>query len=178
MPGVQYEVDIDTVDVQKLLNRLNAGISPMSAMYVLEKDVFPWFVEETVARFAYEGDWRSDKWEPLSEATQRIREDMGYEGDWPINIRTSTLFNYVTTSNETHLLPGGAEMVMPGRAPDTNTHDKYLTAQMGSDKNPRFEDSITPARPVVAWGEEADAMEILFMMSHHIVDVLATGVAY
>ena len=175
---VQYEVSVDTLEVQKLLKSLQNAVSPRSAMTVLEGKVFPWFVEETVARFAVGGDYRSGDWPELSETTQRIREDMGYEGNFPMNIRTEKLFHYVTTGRQTRMSESGAEMVMPGDAPDSQTHREYLTAQMGTDVNPRFPDAVTPARPVMAWAEESDAAQILGMMANHVVEIMRGGATF
>lgn len=173
--SVTYAIEVDPRDVEAMLDRAARATAPSAWLKWLQNDVYPWIVEETVQRFAFQGDWRSKNWPSLTDATQDIRESQGYEPDFPVNIRSEDLFRYVTTSKTTRMDFDGAELVVPGGDADKLTQKKYLTAQMGDDNNPMIEGAITPPRPVVAWGEAADAETVLVKAGLNFVQIMKGG---
>lgn len=168
-------VVIAAEDVENTLDAMFMSIEPQNLYNWFEGKVFPWFSNETVERFAYEGDFRSGHWPPLSEATEHIRRNLGYEPDWPINIRSGELFDWIVKSHTTTLTSEGAELRYPGESVDPVTDIKFRHAQEGTRDNPMIAGAVTPPRPVIGWAEERDPVTIIELLALHITRFMMGG---
>lgn len=139
----------DDKGVQRLLNRLETGFSPLAMAGFLGATVGPYLQERAKARFRNEGDDVSGKWQPLKDATAEIRKN----GPWnvgpyhPINVRTHDMENYVTGSAGDAIMAGPVAQLTypdPKRNVGTLLPEKMRVAQRGNPANPK-----TPARPVI-----------------------------
>lgn len=66
-------------------------------IYAMMNSIHHYFVNKSSSMFDTESDPFNNKWKPLSEATLNWRRSLGF-GPRPINYRTGTLRNYVTSS--------------------------------------------------------------------------------
>lgn len=161
-----FDVDIDTMEVHALFERVNLAISQASLMEFLEDDATEMFHDDIESRFEEEGDVKSGFWEPLHDATIDIRRADGF-GDGPINDRTGALKAWLL---EDYDVFGGvmwAEMNVPGSPGDPELAKKLATAQHGSDDNP-LGYGPTVARPVLAVSE-MDLFKLVQLLELHIV---------
>lgn len=165
-------IRVDDTDVQVLLGRLIVGLSPPALSEAfLGGIVEPYLISEAENRFASEGDEAvGGKWEPLTEATIRVREDLGYGGAHPINVRTGELKGHVTSGGESTPEAYGALLEFPGKA-EGELATKMEHAQAGgiSTSGKSF-----PARPVIALAS-GDLAVVLGMMEGYIYKVGGHG---
>ena len=116
-------VDIDFVSphaggVERMLDQLNAAVSPEGLATFLKVKVEPYVQARAKQRFANEGDDVAGMWAPLTPATQQIRAQLGYGPTGPINRRTGELENYITQTPGLLTYDGmGASIIMPGVEP-------------------------------------------------------------
>jgi len=116
--------------------------------------VDPYLRQRARGRFADEGDDVTGAWQPLKPATQEIREQLGYGGAHPINIRTHELEAYIVDSpNNLSAHPWGATLTLPGNPAQGELRDKMERAQQGDDR--------TAARPVLGMNERDLAFVLL-----------------
>ena len=156
----------DSKSVERMLMRLDTVLSPVAIAGFLGATVSPYLRGRAQARFTGEGDDVVGAWLPLSEATQEIRESMGYGAAHPINKRTGELEAYITQSAYSIMVdPLGAVLTMPGNQPTGELADKVKTAQQGKrgSKN--------------SWGD-TDPRPVLGMNSNDTLFVLGALVTY
>ena len=165
--GERIEVEVNSFPVDRLVDAVNDAVSGPSLAVWLEGSAHDHFEHEIVNRFAYEGDRKSGPWEPLHDATIDIRHALGVPGPGPINIRDQGLFDFVTTSRDTHFGDTWATMDLPGNPPDDTTRAKLTTAQRGSNNNPLGYGPTNP-RPVLAV-DESDMASLLIRLETHIM---------
>jgi len=148
-------------DVEARLNALDTAVSPMALMRFLGFQVDPYIRSRAGARFNSEGDDVSGEWAPLSSATVRIRESLGFPGEHPINRRTGELEDFITQHRSLVVaIGGGASLVAPGSQPTGELRDKLERAQQGDDR--------APARPVLGMNEQ-DLAAVLTLLATHVV---------
>lgn len=170
--SMTFEVDVTRAIA--LVAGAETAVSDSSIRAWMVSILDAWMQEETVNRFAYEGDHRSGAWAPLSETTENIREWLGFPPD-EINVREGELFNYAISSRV-----GFAAMGAEYETPDTegilagDLAAKFVRAQEGGDNpNPRF--GHTPARPVVAFDPASDTEMVLSLLAADIHAKISAG---
>lgn len=171
--AVQTYVYVDDFDVQRLLLAVERAVSGPSLAVFLKGPVNQYLHEQIGLRFAYEGDKASGNWDPLSDATNSIRQTLGYPPVSPINVRTGEMEAWLTDPDSMDFTYGAwaAMLHIPGGAP-TPLHEKKLdTAQKGSTSNPIPEFGPTPPRPVLAV-DASDMATILEGLQVHIQTVI------
>lgn len=147
-------------DVEAKLNSLDTAISPAALMRFLGFKVDPYIRTRADARFRNEGDDVTGHWAPLSSATVRIREDLGFPGEHPINKRTGELEDLITQHRSlVAAFAGGASLIAPGSQPTGELADKLRRAQAGDEK--------APPRPVLGMNEQ-DLAAVLTMLAVHV----------
>lgn len=175
MPGVGGGVlnfDIDTMEVQALLDRFELSLSGISLVMFLENDATKFFHDDIESRFEEEGDAKSGFWEPLHDATIDIRRADGW-GDGPINDRTGALKEFLLGDYDVFSGGNWAEMNVPGSPGDSKTAQKLATAQQGATNNPLgYGDTV--ARPVLAISE-MDLFKLIELLEYHIVKFALAG---
>lgn len=164
-----FMVEVQSAPVQNVINHvmLSVGNGPLADW--MERDVVPYFQEQIVDRFAYNGG-PDTNWYPLQESTKRIRHAMGQTDDDAINERTGEMLETLASQYEINQAAGAVEAMIPGRGIDELTREKIMTAQMGkSEPNPLFGGavSITPARPVLIIND-TDRKAVMLMLETHI----------
>lgn len=163
--SISVEIVGDDRGVLEMLNVLDTALNPVAIAQFLGATVDPYVRQRAAKRFAKEGDDVTGKWQPLSEATVAIREQMGY-GAGPINFRTGELKDYITqVHGNTNIFPWGASLTLPGDAGgDAELSVKFKHAQQGgvSDAGKPF-----PARPVLGLNE-ADLVYVLTALAGYI----------
>lgn len=148
--GIDVKILADASSAILLLTRLEVALSAPGVAVFLETNVKQLIQERAQARFNSQGDDVSGVWKKLTDATVSIRESQGF-GPTPINIRTTDLERFITTSAGQII---GDTLVYPGDAPTRALEQKVMTAQQGR----TFPE--TPARPVLGLNE-TDALGIL-----------------
>lgn len=173
VPSLTYNVIVNSTDVEMMFARTMLACSEESFMAFLQGPAEQYFHEEIGLRFAYEGDRKSGNWPPLAEATNRIREALGFDPVTPINIRTGALEEFVTESSEFMGGPHFAQMDIPGQSDNSETARKLRVAQRGAaaGENPWPLAGSTPPRPVLAFDEE-DVAFLLESLETHIVNAI------
>lgn len=164
----------DPTAVDRTLQTIAEATSGGSLMGFLQVAANPYMTDEMVQRFAYEGDSKSGNWAPLTEATQKIREALGYDGSDPINERDGELMEFVLYSR---VWLGGSDwatVTMPGDPPSYELEQKLQHAQMGAQSNPMIPGAVTPPRPVLATGAD-DMAALLVMLQQWIINRVAMG---
>lgn len=147
-------------DVEARLNALDTAINPQALMRFLGFKVDPYIRGRAAARFTGEGDDVTGAWAPLSSSTVRIRENLGFPGEHPINRRTGELEDLLTEHRSLVVaIGGGASLVAPGSQPTGELADKLRRAQAGDEK--------APPRPVLGMNEQ-DLMAVLTMLATHV----------
>jgi len=167
-----FSIEVDSTDVDGVLDHLGRALDATSLLLFLRESADPYFQEEILMRFAFEGDAKSGDWERLSPTTQRIRSALGYGGDGPINERTGELLEFAVYHRDFMFGPDWASMSVPGDPTTDSVKDKLEHAQMGTSDNPLFPGAYTPPRPVLAT-DESDMMMLLKMLEMHIMKQLA-----
>lgn len=160
---IEFEIVGNNRGVQEMLNTIDSALSPIGLAAFLHGAVGPWVKERAADRFKNEGDDVSGRWAPLQQSTVEIRENMGFEGEHPINKRTGELEAYITEGEiGVTTSPGLGVLKYPQNPPATaSLKDKLKTAQTGR-STPR-----TVARPVLGMNEN-DLSHVLLMLALHI----------
>lgn len=151
-------------EVERLLSRLDAALSPIALAAFMEGSVGPTMLARIESRFEQEGDDASGKWAPLQESTNQIREQLGYPPAHPINVRGGELHNFVTGSARSAAEPFGASTTIPDSTPTGELYDKLFTAQAGASQ---VGYRPTPPRPVLAM-DANDLTLVLLQLSQYI----------
>lgn len=167
MADLLIKADVIIADVDKMLFRLDEGLTGPVLAGFLAGPVQHFFGDEAAYRFGAEGDRSSGDWQELSDATVALRQKMGFSPD-DINMRTGDLYEFVTEHYEVRSGPGFAEIDMPGQA-SGELERKVETAQFGRVDNPIPNFGPTPARPVIATDTEKDAEEVVVMLAEHVI---------
>lgn len=165
-----YSIYVDTFDVERLMEKVQDSVSPIALGMFLGDYVKPELIKDIVNRFFSRGDSKTGKWPWLADATQAIRESMGFNPIGPINIRTDELFKFVADEGGGRVTPepGGATLEFPGPPPSQALEDKLRHAQEGAFDNPIPQFGPTPPRPVLG-ADESDLAAILEMLQRHVI---------
>jgi hypothetical protein len=162
--AVDFAIQADTIE--ETLRRLDTATSPEALAIFMGASIDPYIRGRASARFAQEGDDVTGRWEPLSPATVRIREEKGFGGEHPINRRTGDLEEYITGERSLIApIAGGASMIAPGRKASGELQHKMEVAQTGVDAH--------AARPVVGMNEQ-DLAAVLLLVSGYFTAVEMT----
>lgn len=174
--AVGVDIDVDKFEVEKLLSSAVYAAAHPASMEMFGERAADYLEERTATRFVNEGDDAAGRWLPLRPATERIRVNLGYEPDGPINVRTTELFQWAVYSADVQPIPGGVEITKPDidSMPESAV-EKLVTAQQGRDSNPMIPGATTPPRPVVALSE-ADAVALVKELQLHIMHLVVRGV--
>lgn len=168
--NIKVDVEVATEDSLHMMDRVWRTLTGPSLEIWLRTRVHPYFERAIVNRFAYQGDRQVGHWPDLSDATEAIREGLGFAGDWPINIRTEEMFETVTKEADFYASGWSAEMILPGSAATGTVAEKIKTAQEGKPTpNPMSANfGPTPARPVLA-ADETDLAILTDALSDYIM---------
>lgn len=158
-------------EVELLLSRLDAALSPIALVGFMEAAVGPFMLGRIANRFEQEGDDASGVWQPLQESTNQIREQMGYPPAHPINVRSGELKEFTTSSARSAAEPFGASVTIPDAQPTGELYDKLVTAQQGASQTGY---RPTPARPVLAM--DATDLAVVLMQLSQYVEKAAGGI--
>lgn len=181
-PTQRFSIEMSVDEVEHLFEKTLEAVQGPSLEALMIGPVHKYFETEIVNRFAYQGDRVVGHWPDLAEATQNIRQDLGFAPEWPINIRTEEMFHTVTQEADFDFTPNSAEMVLPGRAGEHGlVAQKIEHAQMGATDN-TFVDfsgnqqyfSPTPPRPVLG-ADEQDLVAVVEIIERWVVFRLAGG---
>lgn len=165
-----YVWDVQS-NVDEVMLLLEAATSPLGLQPWMQGFVVNYLQAEIKERFQSEGDRASGKWAPLEDATENIRQALGFSPAHPINIRTGQLHKFVTTSSDTVVMGDSVVTQVPGDSGDSVLEKKLETAQKGSRSNPFPGARNTPARPVLALDTD-DAAAVLTSLQLHIVHAM------
>lgn len=166
--AVQFDVEVDDSDVQRMLARFDAVLVPTNLALFLRHVADPWFTGRAISRFRNEGDDVSGAWAPLKPYTVEQRESAGFPGEHPINHRTGEMERYIAQGSRTFMLGAQqATMRMPGRG-NATFNKKLAVAQRGA-AFPR-----TVARPVIGMNER-DLGVMLFALSQWVAQEMTLG---
>lgn len=177
------EISADTLPLEQTLAALEHITSTPALSEWLTIFMFPYMQERVFQRFRDEGDDTVGAWQPLHDATNEIRQNLGFPPEHPINFRSGALYNFAR-SGDISLDPTVATLAMPNESiadsfvgpPGTDVAvvgdtsggsdvmHKYMVAQVGLDR--------TPARPVLAV-DAADAAFALGSLEAFIVSFVA-----
>lgn len=171
--GAIYTIVVEDWDIEQALTRMEVALSGYGLRRFLWEDVSEFYAEDIESRFAEEGDVKSEFWPELSSATVRIREQMGYPGQGPINHRTGDLEAFLTDTRDIIAGDGWAQLDVPGASGNVDITQKLEHAQHGSDNNP-LGYGPTPPRPVLATSE-MDLEKILKMLMIHVLTSMSTS---
>jgi hypothetical protein len=169
-----FSIEVNTLQTMVLLDAVDKAVSPESFFAFLDGEAVDFLNERLINRFAVEGDSASGDWPALSEATQSIRESMGFPGFGPINERTGDMLQWIYENHEVGYSGLGAELVYPGPAGNTAIEEKIRTAQMGKATNPFPGAGPTPPRPVLAV-DEYDLAGMMELLAVHIFTRVKLG---
>jgi hypothetical protein len=159
---IKVTITVDPFPVQRMMERVMKVLAGGNLEAFLKGPAHEYLEHDIVQRFAYEGDKKSGDWAPLSDATQRIRQSLGYSPD-DINIRQNEMFDVLTHEADYYSGPFEAEMSLPGSAGQRGRmKDKMETATKGRANNPIAGFGPTPPRPVLS--VDASDMEVLLTM--------------
>lgn len=140
---------------------LDQKISPSGLEAFLMSQADPWIRLRTHQRFENEGDDATGKWAPLKSATINIRQGLGYGGAHPINVRTGTMEEFLTTHRSVVWEESdGATLQYPGTVPGGELGEKIKRAQAG--------DARTKARPVIGMSP-TDTAAIMTRLERYIL---------
>lgn len=150
-------IQVEEDQVLEMLFRLEVATSQVGIASWATTEIDPWLQMRAADRFDREGDAASGAWVPLSSFTSEWRDEGGFPAEHPINVRTGALRDYITHEAEGDWFTRGlnaGQYVWPGAALPYTNHitAKLKTAQLGVPRgeNPKFPNSSTPRRPVVA----------------------------
>lgn len=171
------QVEIQATDAFAALRRLENAIDAPSLAHYLRDDVSDFYRNDIESRFEEEGDALSGFWPPLSDATVEIKknEPFLYGAPDDINIRTGEMFEALTGEYDLTVMPGYAQLDIPGNV-SGSVEAKIRTAQQGSSSNSRPIFGPTPPRPVLA----TSAMQLGFlleMLEVHVIRTMMTGMS-
>lgn len=167
------EIEVNALDVERMLSLAEDSFSEPRVMHWMNTDLHDYFASETISRFSDGIDRNTGVWRKLSDATEHLREQQGYDPDWPINVRTGELFDYVVNTFRIDTDGQDLTFVTPDdERVDATTAIKLEHAQFGASDNPIEGFGPTPPRPVIGFDADADAQAILMNFTNHIVDFL------
>lgn len=167
-PGTYIDIDLtgDAQYVHKMITHLDQKLGPQGLTAFLAMTVLPYMTQRASERFQNEGDDVVGKWAPLAPATEVIRQQMGFSGAHPINVRTGELERYITQGSPSASVvasPMGAFMQHPANAPTGRLKNKVKVAQQG---DPSFGRGVPP-RPVLGMNE-ADLGYVMVALAFYV----------
>jgi len=152
---------VEATEVLHIMQQLIFVTSPPMLAGFAATTIGSYLGETAEQRFTEQGS-SEGPWEPLRPMTQRIRESMGLDPDFPINVRFGDLRQWLSDDHGiVEPTAFGVDLWWPGLSPDTTLEDELETAQMGRTDPP------TVRRPVVELTEE-DAIVIFELFAHWI----------
>lgn len=151
------QITTDSSSANAVFALLIARVSTPGISAFMAAIVDPFIRNRIDQRFSMEGDDVTGHWHPLTAATEHFRSTKGFPPDHPINVRTSTMRNFLTGTpgdirptgpwvTYTHPPPGGTYGL---------TDLKIETAQRGKAR------PLTPPRPVIGVNQN----DLLFITS-------------
>jgi hypothetical protein len=173
-----FRVDLEWQDssVGRIISQIQWAVSGVALGSFLASMADPYMQDQIIGRFAIEGDKDSGPWDPLAPTTERIRDNLGFPPDHPINERTGELLRFVLYNRDFSSGSDWASMDIPGDPDSAQLEAKLRHAQMGAEDNVLFPGSYTPPRPVLAVGP--DDMEILLkMLELHVMHRAVAGLS-
>ena len=148
---------IEASSVEEFFVQLNQRVAPEElTKFLLE--VKGMLQEHADTHFKTESDGIA-QWVPLAEATNQIREDLGYPREHPINVRSGELKKFLVDGGSVSTLPDGALLLYPDEATGILA-EKYETAQRGSTK------TGAPPRRVFNFDTQDAELVIMALMGH------------
>lgn len=173
--NTRLEMSMDAGNVEQVLDYMADRVSPRSFLQFLEGPAHSYMAQQIEWNFEGGGSPAGGRWEPLHDATQDIREELGYNPQTPINKRTGEMFEVLTKQADFHMTGEGAEMDLPGKAGNAYpVNQKIRTAQEGNAENAIANFGPTDPRPVLGI-TEFNAERILDALNHWIALDLASG---
>jgi len=174
-----FTVELHQDEVWRALFRLDTATSAPGLAVYMHDFVSPYFEDQIVDRFAYEGDAASGPWLPLEASTIRIRRALGYSDD-EINDRTGELLDHVAFGRRYQPI-GGDTFIMdiPGiGGTDFMLNRKLITAQRGrvQGSTEMLPGAYTPPRPVLAL-DSGDVMAVLRLAQMFVVQWMTGFIA-
>jgi hypothetical protein len=158
-------VSLDEAPVEAMLLRIQTAMSPASLTAYLEGEVRPYWHEEAHRHFGTQGT-DTAAWAPLAQRTQDERAQLGFDPEYPIQIRTGELEKYLTSDEGKVEADGtGAQWTYPGPT-DGLTEKKYKLAQQGNLR--------TPPREIVQ-ASELNLLDVTTLLMGHLEKMLAVG---
>ena len=138
--SVQYDVTLETHDVESMMERF-ALWTDNTHLDDFTRETFGEMMRDSAQRRFDTESNRGASWEPLHSATIRRRQEQGFPGAHPINVRTGRMKSLLIHSRPEGGPTGdGVEFEWPERV-GGELYMKMLRAA-GYDKR-------TPARPVI-----------------------------
>jgi hypothetical protein len=160
MSGVTLNLDVDSAEVERMLDGVRLRMSRDRIPMFLDNVVANYLRQRVDERFRDEGDDVVGKWAQLRKATTQIRKSQGYGAAHPINRRGGALYRYVRSYR---VQQSNSTLTMPyNRGAGKLTNKKLLVAQAGGFA-PRISTPGPPSpvvpRPVLGINErDADAI--------------------
>lgn len=155
--GIDLTIMVQDHEAQRAIAALALATTPANYARFHYAFTSPYMRSKARDRFRTHGDAASGPWAPLRDATEEIRENAGFPGASPINVRTHELESFVTGKpGEVTITPIDAGFFFPNRPTSRAVKEKLQTAQMGKPGGtPLFGGrqgmgAPTPPRPVAA----------------------------
>lgn len=144
-------ITIDVRKVSRILEASNSFISPVGLAGYLNSVANPHLTRVAKARFKSGGDSASGKWAALSQATQEIRENLGYPPN-EINVRTGKMREFlINPSPVISQDAAGTTMEWPGTP--------------GADLNKRLKQAAGRGRGPARWIIAYDTNTVAYILS-------------
>lgn len=155
--GIDLTILVDQAQAQRAIRAVALATTPGNYARFHYSFTSPYMRSKAKDRFRSHGDTASGPWAPLRDATEEIRENYGFPGASPINVRTHELESFVTGKpGEVQITPLDAGFFFPARPTSRAIKEKLETAQRGKPGGtPLFGGrqgmgAPTPPRPVAA----------------------------
>lgn len=162
MSFFNVKVTTDDSKVKTILERTEGALSPLSLSAFLREEGLQFLRERADVRFGQEGDDASGPWPALAWPTVQIRQSKGFPGEHPINVRTGSLKQWITSSRGAVTQTGtGAAASWPGEG--TPLQEEKLATAQGKKRG-------VPARPVLA-ANELDLYVLTSGVAHWVADL-------
>ena len=159
-PRVKVDVIVDDAATEALIRRVEARLTGNNLEVFLRGPAHEYFSQEIAWDFEGGGKGAGGgKWEGLHDATQDIRQALGYNPTSPVNVRTGEMERVLTEEADFFSGMDEATMILPGSAGGANRaiSEKIKTAQEGKPSGNALGLGPTLPRPVLgisAWNAE------------------------
>lgn len=165
---VDIEITGDSREASLRLEGLDRAFTPaLMALNLFARRIHNDIVDQIERRFASETGPGGEKWAPLAEYTQEMREQGGFGPAHPINVRTGAMKRHLLDSQPS-IVPTPMQVTYkyPGDTGDADMQSKVRTSSIGGQQK-GFRD--TPPRPILGL-DESDLGLVLMNISLHIAD--------